>query len=264
MRLAILICFVATFLVLPFFPVLPQGEAFGDLPFALPSAEHLFGTDYLGRGLLTEIVRAGQTTLVVSLSSTAIGFAIGLGLAVLTALFDGLAMSAVARAIDALIAIPSLIIAFVLVAILGSDIADLIIVITVVEFCRVFRSLRAPVTQIVAQPYVHMSRVRGEGFTYIVVHDVWPNLRGYAAVELVNRFVSSLLFLSSLSLLGIGVQPPASDWGSLIKLNASGLLLGSPAPLIPGAFILMAALLAVSLFAGRFRAKFRFTKENLT
>ncbi|MGL3111913.1 ABC transporter permease subunit [Bradyrhizobium sp. BR 1432] len=116
-----------------------------------------------------------------------IAFCLGLGLAVLAGLRTGLGGTVLARSMDALIAIPGLIVAFVLIAALGSSTASLIAVITVVEFCRVFRSRRVPVAQVMAQPFVEFSRIRGEGIGYIISRDVWPNIRGDAAMELVNR-----------------------------------------------------------------------------
>lgn len=214
--------------------------------FEMPSAAHLFGTDHLGRDLLAETVTAGRESMLISITAALVAFSLGLSLAVLAGLCTGLGGSVLSRSMDALVAIPGLIIAFALIATLGSGTPSLITVITIVEFCRVFRSLRAPVAHVMMQPFVELSRIRGEGLTYLVFRDIWPNIRAYAAVELVNRFVSCLMFLSALSVLGLGVQPPATDWGTLIKLNAAGLLLGSPAPILPGLFILITSLLALS------------------
>ena len=250
-RMIVFSVFVLFFLAAPSVFGTGAPDRYDGLPFAPPSAAYLLGTDYLGRDLARQILNAGRTTLVICIVATALAFALGLGVTVLSVLVTGIGGVLLTRSMDALIAIPGLIIAFVLVAAMGSSLPVLILVITLVEFCVIFRTLRGPTAQVMAQPFVAMSRIRGEGLIYIVGRDVWLNIRPYAVVELVYRFISSLLFLSALSVLGIGVQPPASDWGTLIKLNAAGLLLGSPAPLLPGVFIVAASLLALWTVGGR-------------
>ena len=252
----VFVVFVLFFLAAPsvFGPV-PPGQ-YGGLAFEPPSWAHPLGTDYLGRDLMWQVLDAGRTTLVVCILATVLAFALGLAVTVLSVLATGIAGALLTRSMDALISIPGLIIAFVLIAAVGSSLPALIAVITLVEFCNIFRTLRGPTAQVMAQSFVEMSRIRGEGLIYLVGRDVWPNIRPYAVVELVYRFISSLLFLSALSVLGIGVQPPDSDWGTLIKLNAAGLLLGSPAPLLPGAFIVATSLLALWTVGDR--------KPNLT
>ncbi|WP_271610827.1 ABC transporter permease [Bradyrhizobium sp. CCBAU 21360] len=245
MRIAIFAIFSLVLFLAPSLIDARWTESYGAERFEPPSAAHILGTDHLGRDLFAETLAAGRETMLISVTAAFVAFGLGLGLAVLTGLSSGFGSSVLARSMDALIAIPGLIVAFVLIAALGSSTSSLIAVIIVVEFCRVFRSLRAPVAQVIAQPFVELSRIRGEGIGYLIFRDVWPNIRAYAAVELINRFVSCLMFLSALSVLGLGVQPPASDWGTLIKLNAAGLLLGSPAPILPGLFILTTSLLAL-------------------
>lgn len=245
MRALIFIGFILFFMAVPLLLGTPSDTFSGGGLFDSPSATHPLGTDYLGRDLLVEILRAGSATMVICAVATALSLICGLACAVLATVLPSLPSTIVARVMDALHSIPSLIVAFVLVAAFGSSVPSLMLIITFVEFTRVFRTLKAPVMQVFAEPFVELSRMRGEGFLYLVGRDIWPNIRPYAAVELVNRFVSCLMFLSALSLLGIGVQPPATDWGTLIKLNATGLLLNSPAPLIPGLFILIASLLAL-------------------
>ncbi|AYG64365.1 ABC transporter permease [Rhizobium jaguaris] len=245
MRALIFIGFILFFIIAPFFVGTPADSFSGGDLFESPSQVHLLGTDYLGRDMLSEILRAGSVTMFICVAATLLSLGCGLICAVLSSAMPAVPGAILARCMDALNSIPSLIIAFVLIAAFGSTTASLILIITVVEFTRAYRSLKAPVVQIFAEPFVELSRIRGEGFAYLVTRDVWPNIRPYAAVELVNRFVACLMFLSALSLLGIGVQPPTTDWGTLIKLNATGLLLNSTAPLIPGIFILIASLLAL-------------------
>ncbi|MFC0804765.1 ABC transporter permease [Ensifer sp. P24N7] len=245
MRPLIFVAFILFFMVAPSFVSASADSFSGGGLFEGPSATHLLGTDYLGRDLLSEILGAGSVTMSVCAAATLLSLACGLTCAVLSSAMPSFAGTILARSMDALNSIPGLTIAFVLIAACGSTTSSLILIITVVEFTRAYRSLKAPVVQIFAEPFVELSRMRGEGFVYTVTRDIWPNIRPYAAVELVNRFVASLMFLSALSLLGIGVQPPNTDWGSLIKLNATGLLLGSTAPVLPGIFILTASLLAI-------------------
>ncbi|WEX79320.1 ABC transporter permease (plasmid) [Sinorhizobium numidicum] len=245
MRALTFIGFVLFFMVTPYVIGTSADTFSGGGLFESPSPAHPLGTDYLGRDMLLEILRAGSVTMFICAAATVLSLVCGLTCAALSSALPSIPGTILARGMDALNSIPSLIIAFVLIAAFGSTTTSLIVIITVVEFTRAYRSLKAPVIQIFAEPFVELSRIRGEGFVYLVTRDVWPNLRPYAAVELVNRFVACLMFLSAISLLGIGVQPPTTDWGTLIKLNATGLLLNSAAPLIPGLFILVASLLAL-------------------
>ncbi|RWO40130.1 MAG: ABC transporter permease [Mesorhizobium sp.] len=260
MRALIFIGFILSFMIAPFFIGTSADTFSGGGLFESPSPTHPFGTDYLGRDMLFEVLRAGSVTMFICAAATLLSLASGLTCAVLTSALPATPGTILARGMDALNSIPSLIIAFVLIAAFGSATSSLILIITVVEFTRAYRSLKAPVIQTFAEPFVEISRIRGEGFVYLVTRDIWPNIRPYAAVELVNRFVACLMFLSALSLLGIGIQPPTTDWGTLIKLNATGLLLDSAAPLIPGIFILIASLLALLAASGASR-KLEFSKS---
>lgn len=208
---AVLALLVIAFMLTPV--LLPSGvnEIYGSTPFLSPGSGHPLGTDYLGRDLLLELIRAGGTTVSIAMAATVISVTLGFGSAVVVALLPGALALLVARLLDALVSIPGLIIAAVMVTGLGSSVVNIVAVITVVEFCRVYRAMRVPVEQIVAQPFFEMSRMRGESFLYIAARDIWMNLRAYASVELIYRFIAAIMLLSSLSLLGLGLQPPQSD-----------------------------------------------------
>ncbi|UXN69433.1 ABC transporter permease [Devosia neptuniae] len=209
-----------------------------------PSATALLGTDNLGRDLLSRIIWGAQITLSVAALATLIAFIVGVALGLLAAMQRGWVDQALSRGNDLLMAIPTLIFALVVLAVLPKNVVVLVLVMAALDATRVFRVSRAVATDIAVLDYVEVARMRGEGWGWIMLREILPNAAAPLLAEFGMRFAFAVLFLSTLSFLGLGIQPPVADWGSLVKENKDGLLFGIFAALIPGGAIV---LLAVSV-----------------
>ncbi|RVC44858.1 ABC transporter permease, partial [Mesorhizobium sp. M4B.F.Ca.ET.088.02.2.1] len=148
------------------------------------------------------------------------------------------------RLIDLLMSIPTLIMALVVLSVLPSNVVTLILVMGVLDSTRVYRLSRAVAVDINVMDYVEAAKLRGEGSAWIIFREILPNALSPLVSELGLRFIYAVLFLSTLSFLGLGVQPPDADWGGMVKENKDGIVFGIAAALIPAAAI---AALAISV-----------------
>ena len=208
------------------------------------SAAAPLGTDTLGRDLLSRLIFGAQITLVIAAAATVLAFVGGTVLGFLAAAMGGWVDQLLSRLNDVLMSIPTLIFALVVLSILPKTTAVLIAVMAVLEATRVFRVSRSIAGDLVVADYVEVARMRGEGWAWIVFREILPNALSPLLAELGLRFAYAVLFLSTLSFIGLGIQPPAADWGALVRENKDGLLFGITSALIPGFAI---AILAVAV-----------------
>lgn len=244
--LAIIVFYVGAALLGPFIAPYGQTEVAGD-PWApmfwrqttLDGGEALFilGTDHLGRDLLTRLLYGARNSVGIALVTTLLAFATGAGLGLLAATKRGVVDQLASRAIDVLMAFPSLIFALMILAVLGSSIPVLIVVIALLNMATVFRITRALAMDLEVQDFVEVARLRGEGTWWIMRRELLPNATVPMAAEFGMRFCFVLLFIASLSFLGLGIQPPIADWGSMVRENAGAISFGVLTPLIPAAAI---------------------------
>ena len=211
-----------------------------------PSATALLGTDNLGRDLLSRIIWGARVTLAVAAIATLLAFIVGVSLGLLAAMKRGWVDQLLSRCNDLLMAIPTLIFALVVLAVLPKNTVVLVLVMAALDATRVFRVSRAVAADIVVLDYVEVARMRGERWSWIMLREILPNAASPLLAEFGMRFAFAVLFLSTLSFLGLGIQPPVADWGSLVKENKDGLLFGVFAALIPGVAIVLLAI-AVNL-----------------
>jgi peptide/nickel transport system permease protein len=219
-----------------FAPVLaPFGEAevVGEVWEPMNGA-HWLGTDNIGRDLLSRLIWGARTTLLVALVSSVLSFALGITLSFLAAVRRGVVDQGLSRLNDLMMTIPTLIFALVVLAALPQDIWILIGVMAVLDSTRVFRLGRAVALDVAVMDFVEAARLRGEGTAWIVFREILPNALPPLLAEFGLRFAFAVLFLSTLSFLGLGIQPPAADWGGMVKDNSDGIIFGIPAALIPG------------------------------
>lgn len=214
--------------------------------FAPPSADYPLGTDFIGRDLLSRLLAGAQVTIGISLAATALAYAIGLTLGITAALSRGWVDVGLSRVNDSFFAIPKIMLGLLAVAALGSSIAVLIGVAGVVYATGVFVISRSLALNVILLDYVQVAKARGEGHGWIVFREILPNIAIPLATDLGIRFVYVILFISTLSFLGLGVQPPMSDWGSMVHENLTGLMAGSLAPLAP-ALAIAATTVSVNL-----------------
>ncbi len=204
----------------------------------------VLGTDNLGRDMLTRLIYGARNTVGIAFATTCLAFLIGGTFGLLATTLGGWADQLLSRIVDVLMAIPTLIFALLILTILGTTIPVLIVVIAVLDSTRVFRLARAVSMNIVVLDFVEAARLRGEGTGWIILREVLPNSMPPLVAEFGLRFCFVFLFLSSLSFLGLGLQPPTADWGSMVRDNATLITYGDITPLLPAGAI---ALLAVGV-----------------
>jgi peptide/nickel transport system permease protein len=207
-------------------------DAFGPIGARFP-----LGTDYLGRDMLSRILFGARYTVGVALVATFIACLAGTTLGICAAVAGGWIDAVMSRTFDALISIPSLMFGLVVVAALGSSIPMLVIITAIIYTPGSYRIARSLSVNVNAMDFVQVARARGEGIAYIMRDEILPNVSGPILADFGLRFVFVVLLLSSLSFLGLGVQPPYADWGSLVRENIEGLSYGAPAVLMPACAI---------------------------
>jgi len=205
--------------------------------FASYSAAHLLGTDYLGRDMLSRILYGTQYTVGLALASTVAASVIGTCFGLVAAVSGRWVDEVLSRLFDALISIPSKILALVVIAAFGSSIPMLMTVAALAYIPGAFRISRSLAVNIMTLEYVQVAKARGEKLFYIARVEVLPNMIHPMLADFGLRFVFIVLLLSGLSFLGLGVQPPNADWGSLVRENIGGLSEGAPAVLMPAVAI---------------------------
>ncbi|QRI65548.1 ABC transporter permease [Shinella sp. PSBB067] len=199
--------------------------------------DYLLGTDNLGRDLFSRLIFGARTTIFVALAATVLSFSLGMLLSFSAAVTGGLVDQAFSRFNDLMMAIPTLIFALVVLAVLPQQLWILILVMAVLDSTRVYRIGRAVALDVAVMEFVEAARLRGEGTGWIIFREILPNTLSPLLAEFGLRFAFSILFLSTLSFLGLGIQPPAADWGGMVKDNKDGIIFGISAALIPGGAI---------------------------
>ncbi len=208
--------------------------------------QFLLGTDNLGRDWLTRLIYGARNTIGIAFVTTCLAFVIGALGGFLSAALGGWTDQILGRVVDVLMAIPSLIFALLLLSIFKDysvfglkihPMVLLVVIIAVLDSTRVFRLARAVGMNIVVMDYVEVSRLRGEGLWWVITREVMPNAMPPLVAEFGLRFCFVFLFLSALSFLGLGIQPPTADWGSMVRDNATLISFGDITPLLPAAAI---------------------------
>ncbi|NOC43940.1 MULTISPECIES: ABC transporter permease [unclassified Ruegeria] len=225
--------------------IAPYGmaEVVGDV-WEPASAEHLLGTDNIGRDLLTRMIYGGRTTIFIAAAATLLSFLTGTSLGLLAAVLGGWADQALSRTVDLIMSIPTLILALVILAIVPVTVPILILVMGLLDATRPYRLSRSVAVDINVMDYVEAAKLRGEGRTWIIFREILPNALSPLVAEFGLRFIFMVLFISTLSFLGLGVQPPLADWGGIVKENKDGIVYGIGAALYPAVAI---ATLAISV-----------------
>ncbi|MER9677002.1 ABC transporter permease [Mesorhizobium sp. M0208] len=223
----------------------PYGEAqiVGD-QFEPWSSSFWLGTDNLGRDMFTRLIFGARNTIGIALLTTALAFSIGTSAGLAAANFGGWADQVLSRIVDILMSIPQLIFALLLLSIFGTTTTSLILIIAALDSTRVFRLCRAVAINAAVSDYVEAARLRGEGPMWIMGREILPNILPTLIAEFGLRFCFVFLLISGLSFLGLGIQPPTSDWGSMVRDSATLIAYADTTPLLPAGAI---ALLAVSV-----------------
>jgi len=220
-----------------------QSEIVGP-EYQLWSVQHPLGTDSLGRDTLSRLIYAARNTLGIAFLATFLAVSLGTVAGLLAATSGVLVDQLLSRLVDILMAIPSLIFALLLLTVFGTSVTSLILVIGVIDSTRVFRLARAVSCGIVVMDYVEAARIRGEGLWWVIRREILPNAAPPLVAEFGLRFCFVFLTIAALSFLGLGIQPPLADWGSMVRDTATLIAFGDITPLVPATAI---ALLTISV-----------------
>jgi peptide/nickel transport system permease protein len=225
--------------------IAPFGEAEVITESFAPADETmLLGADQLGRDMFSRLVYGARNTVGLALTATILAFLMGAIAGLIAAVKGGWFDQFMGRAVDVIMSIPSLIFALLILSIFGTNIVTLVLVIAVIYSPRVFRLTRAVAGNIVVMDYIEAARLRGERMWYLVRKEILPNSAAPLIAEFGLEFCFVFLLVAGLSFLGLGIQPPTADWGSMVRENATLISFGEITPLIPAGAI---ALLTVSV-----------------
>ena len=239
----IVVLFLVAVFVGPYVMPYSEVEIVGKV-WETPNGNHWLGTDSVGRDLLARILAGGRMTVIVSLIATCGAFLIGCPLGIASAVIGGWFDLIVTRSVDAVMAFPGLILALIVLSAIGTSIPSLLLVMAILSSTIVFRLTRAVAADIAAMDYIEVARLRGESMSWFLFKEILPNVAPTLLTEFGLRFVYAAILISSLSFLGLGIQPPFADLGGMVKENALAITFGRMTPVLPA---LALALLAIGI-----------------
>jgi peptide/nickel transport system permease protein len=202
-----------------------------------PSADHLFGTDNLGRDVFSRFLVGGDTILLVPLAAVMLAFVVGGGLGMLGAYARGAVDAVITRTFDLLLTLPPLLLVLVIIAGLGTSSVVLVLTVALVFLPRMGRVVRGATQAVVTNDYVAAAQARGERTHAILVREVLPNIAAPAIADFALRITYAIIFVATLNFLGLGAQPPEPDWGLMVAESRNFLSVQPWATLMPAAGI---------------------------
>jgi peptide/nickel transport system permease protein len=230
---AVIVIYVLAALFAPLIAPFGEAQVVTEQPFAPWDGSFLLGTDQLGRDVFSRLIYGARNTIGIAVLTTTLAFLIGVSSGLGAALKGGWVDQVLARATDVVMAIPYLIFTLVLLAVLGASVVNLVLIIALLDATRVFRLTRAAAMEVVVADFIEVARLRGERTLWIGLHEVLPNIVSTLAVEYGLRFCFVFLTIASLSFLGVGLQPPTAEWGSMVRDTAVLIGFGVLTPLVP-------------------------------
>lgn len=248
---SIIVFWVLVALIGPAFAPHLESDIISDVSFAPMGEVGLLGGDYLGRDVFSRLIYGARMTLGLALITTFLSFSMGMVLGFTAAAVGGWVDAAMSRTNDAIMAFPPIILALLVIAALGTSLPVMILTVAAIDATRVFRLSRALAMDVTVMDFVDAARARGESVWWITFREILPNTVPPLAAEFGVRFTFTILFISALSFLGLGVQPPTADLGIMVKENLQGLFFGSTAALLPAAAV-ASLTIGVNLFVDWF------------
>ncbi|MEL6640946.1 MAG: ABC transporter permease [Pseudomonadota bacterium] len=218
------------------------------------------GTDQIGRDILSRLIYGAQNTVGIAFATTVLAFLLGGTFGFLAATLGGWLDQLLSRSVDVLMAIPSLIFALLLMTIASVWAPELgipltvfmVIIIAVIDSTRVYRLARAVGQNIVVMDYIEAAKLRGEGLGYLVFKEILPNATAPLLAEFGLRFCFVFLTIAALSFLGVGIQPPLADWGTMVRDLGGFVNFAQFAPMAATAPLLAAGAIALLTVAVNF------------
>ena len=217
----------------PFVAPFHEADIIADDSYLPPDGTYWLGTDYLERDILSRVLWGARTTIGISLFATLLAYLFGVTAGIAAAVMGGWTDTGLSRFNDAILSLPTIMLGLLIVVALGTSIPILILTAALIYASSVFRIARALGQDIMVMDYVESARARGESLWWIIAREVLPNAAMPLATDFGLRLVFVVLFISSLSFLGLGIQPPMADWGSMVRQNLEGLGYGSYAAVWP-------------------------------
>ncbi len=246
-----IVCAVLGDRITPYPPLLPSAE-----PSAFPSSEHWFGTDQLGRDVLSRVMAGARDVLIAAPIAAVIGVVAGTLLGLLMGYYRGWVDEVFGRVVEALLSIPVILIAILTLATLGSSRFVVVMTVAVLFTPIVTRTIRAAVLSESQLDYVTSAKLRGESGLYVMTREILPNLSGTIVVELTVRVGYAVFTIATLSFLGVGIQPPSPDWGVQIEETYRLIQAGQWWPTLFPGLAIASLVIATNLVADSIEAVF--------
>ncbi|CPR14184.1 ABC transporter permease [Brenneria goodwinii] len=207
-----------------------------------PSLQHWFGTDQLGRDIFSRVMSGARATILLSLLATSLAMLIGSAIGTTSAYLGGRIDEAIMRTMDAIMSIPSLLFALLIVSTLGQSSLNAVLAITIAFIPGMVRIARSVSLSVRQQDYINAAIARGENTGYIIVREMLPNIIAPIIVEATIRVAFAIMLFATLSFLGLGAQPPEPEWGLMVS-EARAYFFNAPwMMLIPGLAIAIVAI----------------------
>jgi peptide/nickel transport system permease protein len=216
---------------------------------AAPSADHLFGTDRLGRDVLSRVITGARDVLLVAPIAAILGVGAGTLLGLIMGYYRGVLDDILSRIIEAFLSLPVILVALLTLVVLGSSTSVVVLVVAVLFTPIVARTVRAAVLAEAQLDYVTAAKLRGESGPFIMVREILPNILGPIVVELTVRIGYAIFTVATLSFLGVGIQPPSPDWGLSIAEEYTNMISGRWWPTLFPALAIASVVVAVNLIA---------------
>ena len=214
-----------------------------------PSAEHLMGTDRIGRDVLSRVMVGSRDVLIVAPLAALFGVVAGTLLGLIMGYYRGLVDDILSRLVEAFLALPVILIALLTLVVLGSSPLVVVFVVGILFTPIVARTVRSAVLTERNLDYVTAAKLRGETGFFILSREIFPNVLGPTVVELTVRFGYAIFTVATLSFLGVGIQPPSADWGLTVSQEYTNMISGIWWPTLFPALAIASTVVAVNLIA---------------
>jgi len=214
-----------------------------------PSSEHLFGTDRLGRDILSRVMVGSRDVLIVAPMAALLGVGAGTLLGLIMGFYRGIVDDILSRLVEAFLALPVILVALLTLVVLGPSPAVVVAVVGILFTPIVARTVRSAVLSERQLDYVTAARLRGESGLFILSREIFPNVLGPTVVELTVRFGYAIFTVATLSFLGVGIQPPSPDWGLAVSEEYTNMISGVWWPTLFPALAIASTVVAVNLVA---------------
>ncbi|MEG2679272.1 MAG: ABC transporter permease [Oscillospiraceae bacterium] len=234
-----------------------------DMPSKLlpPCAEHLLGTDALGRDVLSRIIYGGRASLLLAVVATCLSMGVGLALGVVAGYCGGAVDGLITGVSNVFQGLPGMILMIALVGVLSSDTRSILLALVITSWVGFSRMVRGEVMRVKGEGYIEGMRCLGAGHLHIILKNILPNIRATLIVLFTTRVGRVVLSVSGLSYLGLGIQPPTPDWGAMISGSARRYFRTSPHLLWAPGLCIIVLTLCINVLGDLLRDRFDVKKD---